>query len=403
MVVRRLTPVVAVGLAIAAFAPPAAAATETVLYSFTSSATGYPLGSVYFAKSALFGACAANGHAGNNGQIFKLAPSGGGWKETSPLVFDGSDGSEPYPGPIPGPNGVLFGTTATGDAYGGGDVYELRKSKGNWSHTTIWAFGGRPDDGISPTADLVMDQAGNLYGTTYSGGVDGLGTVFELSNSTGVWSETILHKFVPDGKDGAEPYAGLLMAGAGMFYGTTTVGGRYGYGTVFVVYQSGGKWKEQVLHAFTGGADGSEPWGALVTDKNGILYGTTAHGGVSSGYSDVGTVFELVPSGNRWKEKVLHDFGAKGDGWDPLAGVRWGRPGQLYGTTSEGGSPGPGTVFELVRSGGVWTEKVLHSFGGSGDGNYPQGDVTFDGNDALYGTTAMGGAENRGTVWRVRP
>jgi uncharacterized repeat protein (TIGR03803 family) len=403
MQICRFISVAIAGLVCTAPAQPAAAAKETVLYSFTSSATGYPLGTVYFVKGALYGSGTSDGRAGHHGQIFKLTRSVGGWKQTVPLAFDGSDGSEPYPGPIGDSNGWLFGTTATGDAYNGGNAFELRRGKGKWTHETIWAFGRTPHDGMSPTADLVMDKAGNLFGTTYSGGNNDLGTVFELSNSNGRWTETILHKFADNGADGAEPYAGLLRGGNHCFYGTTMAGGRYGYGTVYELLQSGDKWTVKVLYSFSGGADGSEPWGRLISDENGTLYGTTAYGGVSSNYSNVGTVFELVPSGGKWKEIVLHNFGAKGDGWDPLAGLRWGPAGQIYGTTSEGGTPGPGTVYELSRSGGGWVETLLHNFGEAGDGNYPQGKIALDRNGALYGTTVFGGTDNRGTVWKITP
>jgi uncharacterized repeat protein (TIGR03803 family) len=117
-------------------------------------------------------------------------------------------------------------------------------------------------------------------------------------------------------------------------------------------------------------------------------------------------VFELVRSGSHWREKVLHGFGAAGDGWNPLAGLTWGAAGQLYGTTSEGGSsggPGVGTVYELRRSHGAWREKVLHSFKKAGDGSYPQGEVTLDSEGSLYGTTVEGGANKLGAIWKVTP
>jgi uncharacterized repeat protein (TIGR03803 family) len=190
------------------------------------------------------------------------------------------------------------------------------------------------------------------------------------------------------------------MAGPDTFYGTTWYGGEPGGdGTVFKLFKSGGKWKEKVLYSFTGGADGGEPWGALISDKNGNLYGTTYAGGVSDFYSDVGTVFELVRSGDHWKEQVLHDFGGEGDGWNPIAGLTWGPSGQLYGTTSIGA----GIVFELARSGGAWNETIVHEFGGQGDGVSLYGGVTRGKHGALYGTTAIGGADNLGTVWKIAP
>ncbi|HEY5046482.1 MAG TPA: choice-of-anchor tandem repeat GloVer-containing protein, partial [Rhizomicrobium sp.] len=373
--------------ALAALALPAAAATETVLYSFPDPGTGYPLGTLTFDNGSLYGTGSGDEKAAD-GQVFKLTNSGGAWKETTLLTFDGSNGSTPFTGPIRGPDGVFYGTTAYGDAYNGGNVYALSKKGGKWVNSTIWAFGGTAGDGMQPECDLVMDKSGNLFGTTFNGGTYNVGTVFELSKVNGAWTETVLRSF--EGKNGGGwfPYAGLLMAGPDTFYGTTFYGGdRGGDGTVFKLFKSGGVWKEKVIYSF-GGSDGYEPWGTLIRDKNGALYGTTRNGGVSGGYSDVGTVFMLSRSGGVWKEQVLHNFGADGDGANPLAGLTWGPSGSLYGTTSNGGDPGSGTVFELTQSGGVWTETILHSFGNNnGDGGFLQGGVTLDENGALYGTT----------------
>jgi hypothetical protein len=164
-------------------------------------------------------------------------------------------------------------------------------------------------------------------------------------------------------------------------------------------------WKEEVVYSFDG-ADGYEPWGTLVSDTNGNLYGTTYAGGVSNFYSDVGTVFELVRSGDHWKEKVLHDFRGEDDGWNPIAGLTWGPSGQLYGTTAGGGKPGgpgTGTVFELARSHGSWVETVLHSFKHAGDGGSPYGGVILDQNGDLYGAAGGGGSDNLGAVWQITP
>ena len=396
---------IAIGFAaLAALALPAAAATETVLYSFPNSGTGYPSGTLYFKSGSLNGTGAGDGKAGD-GQVFKLTNKGGSWKEKTLVTFDGSNGSTPFTGPIRGPDGVFYGTTWTGDAYDGGNVFALHKSGGKWVSSTIWAFGGTSGDGTQPECDLVMDKSGNLYGTTYSGGTYNVGTVFELSKVNGVWSETVIHSFGANG-DGWDPYAGLLMDGSGTFYGTTIYGreGRGGDGTIFKLFQSRGVWKEKVLYTFTGGADGGEPWGTLIMDKNGALYGTTYAGGAW----DVGTAFMLRRSGGKWTETVLHTFqfdNGSNDGFNPLAGLSWNPSGSLYGTTPQGGSPGGGTVFELTPGGpgGVWTETILHGFGGTGDGVYPQGGITLDKNGALYGTTVSGGNDDLGTVWKITP
>ena len=387
-------------VALAALALPAMAATETVLYSFPDSGTGEPLGTLHFKNGSLYGTGSGDEKSAD-GQVFKLTNSNGSWKETTLLTFDGSNGSTPFTGPMPGPDGVFYGTTY--GAYNGGNVYALSKKGGKWVGSTIWAFGGT-GDGTQPECDLVMDKSGNLYGTTYGGGAYNAGTVFELRKVNGVWTETVLYSFTGQNGDGWFPYSGLLMAGPGTFYGTTTYGGdRGGDGTIFKLFKSGGVWKLKIIYSFAGGNDGYEPWGTLIRDKNGALYGTTKFGGAT----DEGTVFMLSRSAGKWTETTLHEFDSfNEDGANPIAGLRWGPSGTLYGTTSEGGTPGypgVGIVFELTQSGGVWNETILHSFEGDSDGSYPQGGVILDKNGALYGTTALGGTDNLGTVWKITP
>lgn len=377
--------------ALFAFALHAHAATESVLYSFPDLGTGYPLGSLFLNNGSLYGT--GSGDERNaDGQVFELTNKGGSWKEKTLVTFDGANGSTPYPAPIRGPDGVFYGTTeAYGDVYNGGNVYALSKKGGKWVSTTIWAFGGA-GDGTEPTSELVMDKSGNLFGTTFSGGADNLGTVFELSKVNGIWTESVILSF--DGRrSGWEPYAGLLLDRSGTLYGTTLYGGELGGdGTVFKLFKSGGAWKEKVLYSFANG----EPWGTLIRDRNGALYGTTHFGGGT----DEGTVFMLSRSAGKWKATTLHQFNSfNGDGGNPRAGLTWGPSGSLYGTTAEGA----GTVFELMQSGGMWTETILHKFGSAGDGYYPQGGIILDKSGVLYGTTVIGGAEDLGTVWKITP
>lgn len=378
---------------------PAISATETVLYSFPNSGTGYPLGSVYIHNGALYGTGSGDEKAAD-GQVFKLTNRGGSWKASTLLTFDGSNGSTPYPGPVRGQDWVFYGTSAYGGTYNGGNVYALSRSGGKWVSSTVWDFGGA-GDGTQPTSDLVMDRSGNLFGTTFSGGAYNAGTVFELSRSNGVWTETVLYSFTGQNGDGWYPYAGLLMVGSQTFYGTTQYGGDHGgNGTVFRLYRSGDAWKEKVVYSFDG-ADGAEPWGTLIKDKSGALYGTTKFGGAP----DSGIAFMLLPLGGKWTEAVLHVFDWQtGDGFYPLAGLHLGPSGSLYGTTSSGGGPGSGIVFKLIGSGGVWKETILHKFGDKrDDGGLLQGGVTLDKNGALYGTTFGGGKYNYGTVWKITP
>jgi uncharacterized repeat protein (TIGR03803 family) len=395
---------IAIGLVILASwsLPAAAAATESVLHSFKTYKSAYPLGQLRFINGSLYGSSSGYWRAPTYGQIFELTNVSGSWKKTALHTFHNTDGNTPYGTVVEDSNGVLYGTTYGGDKYNGGNVFALTNSGGKWVEQTIWAFGGT-GDGAQPTCDLVIDKSGDLFGTTYAGGDYNAGTVFELSKVNGVWTETVLHSFTGRNGDGWEPYAGLLMVGADTFYGTTWYGGSAnGDGTVFKVFRAGGKWKEKVVYSFDG-ADGYEPWGTLIKDKNGGLYGTTYAGGAN----DEGVVFMLSASGGKWTETVLHEFNSSNeDGANPRAGLAWGSSGTLYGTTAEGGTPGypgVGTVFELTQSGSVWTETILHSFEGSSDGSFPQGDVVVDRDGTLYGTTNAGGMKNMGTVWKISP
>ncbi len=279
--------------------------------------------------------------------------------------------------------GNLYGTTWGGGAYSDGTVFKLDTS-GN--ETVLYSFTG-PPYGAYPQAGLVRDAQGNLYGTTYWGGVSNSGTVFKLDTSG---NETVLHSFGENSGDGTYPSAGLVRDAQGNLYGTTAFGGAYGgSGTVFKVDPTG---NETVLYSFTGtGGDGRVPYAGLVRDAQGNLYGATWGGGA---YSD-GTVFKLDTSGN---ETVLYSFTGPPDGAYPQAGLVRDAQGNLYGTTYRGGVSNSGTVFKLDTSG---NETVLHSFTGPPDGAYPQADLVRDAQGNLYGTTYHGGVSDSGTVFKL--
>src|SRR5208337_2813918 len=203
---------------------------------------------------------------------------------------------------------------------------------GGWTEKVLYSFKFTGMDGTYPNPGLIFDAAGNLYGTTSYGGAYGsYGTVFELTPTKGGgWTEQVLHSFNYDGTDGADPFAGLIFDAAGNLYGTTQSGGTYGPGTVFeLTPMQGGGWKEQVLYSFNfNGADAEYPYAGLIFDKAGNLYGTTEAGGTHyrttrfGGTYNVGTVFELTPTqGGGWTEKLLHSFNNTGkDGYRPYAG-----------------------------------------------------------------------------------
>jgi uncharacterized repeat protein (TIGR03803 family) len=264
----------------------------------------------------------------------------------------------------------------------------------------LYTFTGGSDGG-SPYSGLVFDSAGNLYGTTASGGLYGNGTVFELTPSSSGWSETALYSFT-GGIDGSSPYGNLVFDKAGNLYGTTQYGGTALYGTAFELSpSSGGGWSETVLHSFGGGNDGILPYSGLIFYASGNLYGTTTNGGTKN----LGTVFELSPpTGGSWTEKILHSFGSGVDGQSPFANLIFDSAGNLYDTGRGGGMKGIGTVFKLApSSSGRWTETTLHSFNSSTtDGAGPFAGLVFDSAGNLYGTT-YGEAQTCGNVFELSP
>ncbi|MGD0569471.1 MAG: choice-of-anchor tandem repeat GloVer-containing protein [Candidatus Sulfotelmatobacter sp.] len=254
----------------------------------------------------------------------------------------------------------------------------------------VYNFTGGSDGG-NPLDGLTSDGAGNLYGTTYTGGVSGNGTVFKFSGS----SETVVHNFA-GGSDGANPEGGLIRDAQGYFFGTTTAGGASGAGTVFAVSAAG---KEVVLYTFAGGADGSNPQAGLILDASGNLYGTTSAGGANGN----GTVFKLShpTKGSKWTETILYSFGTGSDGAVPLAAVKFDKAGNLYGTTSAGGSYGYGTIFQLTPAGSSWTETILHDFQDADDGAVPYGGLIADKSGNFYGSATEGGTGGGGTIFEL--
>jgi uncharacterized repeat protein (TIGR03803 family) len=268
-----------------------------------------------------------------------------------------------------------------------------------WDLKVIYSFKGMPD-GSGPTAAPVQDKQGNLYLSTGGGGTSDWGSVVKIDPNG---KESVLHSFV-GGNDGIEPTAGLLMDAAGNLYGTTYWGGNndcyggYGCGVVYELSPGKRGWKETILYAFTGAADGGYPgFGTLVSDAAGNLYGTTNYGGSASWPKGNGTVFELTRTSNGWKEQVVYAFGTNSqtDGSIPWGGVILDAAGNIYGTTTFGGAvecPAPlgcGIVFKIDAQG---SETVLYNFkGGFSDGQNPYATVVRDDAGNLYGTTEFGG------------
>ena len=393
----------------------------TILHGFTGGLTdgADPTGAlVADAAGDLFGTTLHGGSGGNgdNGTVFELKPNGaGGYAESVIYPFNYTGGTDsPYPrgALVLDASGDLFGTDS-GDLSGGpspmtdGAVFELKPGAGGYTETVLYRFAGGASDGAEPYAGLVEDGSGNLFGTTLMQGPNNSGTAFELKPSgAGGYTEAVIHGFLGDSAgDGALPHGVLILDAAGDLFGTTSSGGYNNNGTVFELTPNGtGGYTKTILHAFAGTTtDGSMPYGALVQDASGNLFGTTQFGGSKAD----GTVFELKPTGSgSYTETLLYNFQGGGDGSIPMAGLLLDASGDLFGTTYEGGgSNNAGTVFELKPNGsGGYTETVLHGFaGGTTDGAVPTGRLIMDASGDLLGTTLYGGPNNLGTAFKLHP
>jgi|HubBroStandDraft_1064217.scaffolds.fasta_scaffold08089_3 uncharacterized repeat protein (TIGR03803 family) len=285
-------------------------------------------------------------------------------------------GANPYGTPALDASGNLYGTTFEGGGANLGVVFEWSSS----SYTVLHNFAGG-SDGANPDAGVTLDSAGNIYGTTYYGGTANAGVVYEIPAGG---KETVLYSFT-GGADGANPYAGVILDSAGNLYGTTYQGGTSNSGVVYKLTPAG---QEAVLYAFTGGADGGNPYGGVVSDPEGNLYGTTYAGG--NQYNHAGVVYRLNPAG---QEKVLYTFPGDIQGANPYAGVVRDSEGNLYGTADGVG----GIIYKIGPSG---TYKTLHQLKGSGPGGLKSG-LALDAAGNLYGTTQSGGANNMGVAYKM--
>jgi uncharacterized repeat protein (TIGR03803 family) len=300
-------------------------------------------------------------------------------------------------GVIADASGNFYGTTEDGGAYGQGTVFKLSRTG---VETVLYSFTGG-SDGYLPNGGLVMDGSGNLYGTTFLGGANDLGTVFKV---TPAGAETVLYSFGRFSADSSAPLAGLIMDASGILYGTTLGGGEWSQGTVFRVKPTG---DETLLYSFPGNSYGRLPQASLIMDASGNLYGTTPFGGADD--TCCGTVFELTPGG---VETVLYSFTGASDGSVPNASLIMDASGNVYGTTEFGGTDSLGTVFKLTNRNGTWIETVLHSFTGGSDGLDPESSLIMDATGNLYGTTPFGGSgvapnppniPGDGVVFKVTP
>ncbi len=434
---KRLMPAVAA----AVLAWPAmghAAPSKIVEWSFAAGADGNsPRGTLRPLRNGSFYGTTAAGGPGANGTVFHVQPREGTAASNEQTLWTftgGQDGSLPSAGLISDSNGALYGTAALDGAGGRGTVFRLNPpaaGSSNWTETTLWGFTGGADGG-QPLGTLIADRSGSgvLYGTTRMGGASNLGVVFSLTppaSGQGRWTETVLASFSGQAT-GSQPTAALLQDDTGALYGTASADGPKGAGTVFKLSPPttpGGSWSLSVLFAFSGGPEGATPQGTLVADAAGALYGTAVYGGASGcpasnwpyygeapsvtnvtlnapyvgpGQNRCGVAFKLSsPTGGSaaWTQSVLWSFTGGADGQNPPAELLLQDNGTLYGTAPIAGEAYKGVLFELqppAQAGGAYTETTLQTFQHELQGSYPRGGVVFGQDGRLYGTNAFGGA-----------
>lgn len=310
------------------------------------------------------------------------------------------DGADPLPGIVFDKAGNIYGSASIGGSQNGdGMIFELvrpTEQDGSWDQVVIRRFRGRPD-GSSPQGIPVLTASGKIFGTTYAGGANNMGTVFSSlppATAGGPWTTRTLYSFGGFTGDGLNPNHGLI-AGFGGFAGVTSNGGARRRGTVFLLSPpatSTGTWTETILYSFKPVPDAAFPSSDLVMDKNGNLYGTALQGGANN----LGAIYEISPpavAGGAWTETVIYSFNGT-DGTLPIGRLVLDASGALYGTTAGGGAEFEGTVFKLTppaTAGAPWTESILFNFSGSSDGGNPEGGVTLDKNGRIFGSASSGG------------
>jgi uncharacterized repeat protein (TIGR03803 family) len=372
-------------------------ATFVSLHSFTaigSDGSNPGSGMIINSSGDIFGTT-QNGGTHSKGTVFEITPSQGVYTLTTIYNFTGGDdGGGPLAGLVMDASGDLFGTTGGDGANGDGVVYELTPSGGSYTPHTIYTFTG-DNNGGGPTGDLILDGSGDLFGVTTYAGANNAGTVFELTPDTeGGYTINTLFAFPFNVGSGL---GSLVIDNNGDFFGTTSMGGTHGDGTVFELTPGAGGYTYSILHTFTDGIDGAYPSNSIIIDSSGDLFDSTY-----TGSNTWGTVFELSPGTTDYTFNTLYSFTGGDNGQLPSGGLVLDGSGDLFGTTSGGIYAGHtnGTVFELTPGSNGYTLNTLHVFTGT-DGSYPFDNPVLDSSGDLFGVTVEGGADDDGTVFGV--
>lgn len=400
----------------------AGAQTYNEIYDFGSTGNGtVPGGQLVFDRSGNMYGVTGGGGTHGYGTVFELSPaSGGSWTETVLYNFTGGiDGGDPYSGITIDSSGNLYGATYFGGSpdCGCGTVFKMKPPAvkgGAWGFRTMYRFLGGTTDGFGPVGPVTLDKAGNLYGTTFSGGTyiytsaSGFsGTVYKVTPAGGGWTESVLWNFGGPG-DGAYTYSGLVLDSVGNLYGTTQNGGTSGWGTIFEVSPpaSGSTtWTESLLYNFpaAGKVAGNEPLTGLVADSHGNLFGT------ASGLDDThpaccGSIYRLSPaSGGGWTFKVLSTVITSDNGYNPGGLAHDAKSNTIYGVAIQDSAiSGNGVVFQVTPAGSSWDFSITHDFNGTSESD-PQSPPIIGPDGNIYGTTEYGGTYGGGVVYQIVP
>ena len=370
-----------------------------------------PYGSL-FGTTTRGGKLGCPGAGGSCGIVYVMSNTDSGYIEIPLYLFcqvrGCADGALPYAGVTFDKNKALYGTTYEGGAKNSGVVFKMPRRKNGWyaNEHVLYSFcaQARCADGSNPRGTLTIDASGAIYGTTLYGGSKNGGVVFKLTPASSGYTESVLHAFT--GPDGLYPEAGVIADANGALYGTTASGGASGCdtgcGVVYKLTPNGSQYTETVLHEFTGGSDGTDPYAGLVVDRHGNLFGVTVEGGgTGCAGNGCGIAFEMTPAGSTYTESVLHAF-AGTDGSAPNSALLLGTNGELFGTTSSGGLNNEGTLFSMLP-GQSYAFRSLYSFckyAKCTDGATPVGGIVRY-YKTLYGTTWQGGHKDEGTVYEL--